>query len=511
MTHRHELTPPLFPPPSSLHAVSTWIMQHFAHTAVSLLSLTAPEAVLYSQQFFAAKRLKFILFLRPQDLGLSAQSPAAVDVGPGGEAAAGEEGKLLTIWRTIADAYKEHAIFAYMLGVGDRDTEILQFFHVEASTELPCVGAYDPATDSKFRSTTTQPENAHLLEFVDGVVGGKVDKMLRSEVVVSPLAQQTQQAQLKGVSPVRLFGANVLQEVTKSGADTLLLVYNGPKANYQVRADFDALTSLFAAEKRLLLASIDVSRNDLPSTWLLSEANVGPKSPVLLWFPAGTGASEGRVLPREYITSEYSLENLVDFILQENSYRKGSASSVEEGASISPLQHGPSADLLRAAQRAAAGLAGKYQERGKWVTRNEDRQKMPSAWLDWAAGEVIYDGKRWHVVGAVSVLIALFLESFLSSARLLQKKKENKSLLTRGVQTMGTGTGQAAAADAVGANADITSDTAGIAATKIAAAEPAPILIPSGNKATAAKASSPVKLAKTADPLEVAAKEEGEL
>ena len=57
-------------------------------------------------------------------------------------------------------------------------------------------------------------------------------------------------------------------------------------------------------------------------------------------------------------------------------------------------------------------LRQQYELEDRWHRRNEGREVYPQAQLDWIAGEVVFDGKRWHVAAAAA-LVLLTLASLL--------------------------------------------------------------------------------------------------
>lgn len=51
------------------------------------------------------------------------------------------------------------------------------------------------------------------------------------------------------------------------------------------------------------------------------------------------------------------------------------------------------------------GLRLKYDSEERQFRRNEGRQVYENLILDWLAGEVVFDGKRWHLVAAAALAL----------------------------------------------------------------------------------------------------------
>ncbi len=377
--------------------LSAWVMQS-AFLGAELLSLASPQSKLYTNAFFASHHTKFILVLdRIDDIKETeverSEKPAVA-------------GDLVATWLRLAQKYTNRALFAYMLGSGE--TDLLHMFGLD-SMDLPRVVAIDPLKDWRYRSNATMPLNVESMnEFIASVLSGKQAHIPRSEKVILPHVQRATRIG-KTALPLRLYGLNVEQEVVMPGREALLLVHYGYKGpmltQYRLRAEFELLARACAKETdRVLVADIDANANDIPTSWLTS---LDPqRRPTLLWFPAMPHLSEEDNIsytPRKVPTSAHSLQGLVQFLRKESSF----------GASLQL----PSKTAVGELELLTDALSEQYANNAYWLVRNEDRVRLPTPWLDWAAGEIVFDGKRWHVAGFVGFFLAVILESCLSKAR----------------------------------------------------------------------------------------------
>ena len=82
------------------------------------LTLAQSTGEVFATQFFSARKLKFILFLRSAD-------------------AVGGAGSILEHWRALAETFKGSALFAYMVnaGVPDVRTELGGLMRVEMTCQ----------------------------------------------------------------------------------------------------------------------------------------------------------------------------------------------------------------------------------------------------------------------------------------------------------------------------------------------------------------------------------------
>lgn len=118
----------------------------------------------------------------------------------------------------------------------------------------------------------------------------------------------------------------------------------------------------------------------------------------MLWFPAkdkehGDESIPTLPLPRPYWDAGYSLVELVGFVQRESSFDQKTlrvATSEQLGSLMGDEE------ALRLA----------YEQEERWEKRNEGRMVYENAMADYLLGEVLFDGKAWHVAltGALAVL-----------------------------------------------------------------------------------------------------------
>lgn len=285
--------------------------------------------------------------------------------------------------------------------------DVVDYFSVDLSTDLPLIVAHDPSQDFKYKSQKlSDPTDATLQqEFVAGVLTGAIRKVLKSE----PVPRQVG----KVVKPViQAVGSNVIALVSQVDKDVLLEVYS-PNCVHcmRLRPTYDILGRAVQGDVRIVIAKIDGLANDLPASW-------GVKGyPTLLWFPAkdkpykvgkdGIAAPS----PKPYWDAGHSLHELVSFVRRQTSFDQKTlkVATVEQ---LGTLQGDE--DIARL----------QYEVEDRWNRRNEGRQVLSTAILDWIAGEIYFDGKRWHLLAAGAlavlslalVLYVLFTKNFTSSS-----------------------------------------------------------------------------------------------
>ncbi|CAM9895032.1 unnamed protein product, partial [Phaeothamnion confervicola] len=140
------------------------------------------------------------------------------------------------------------------------------------------------------------------------------------------------------------------------------------------------LARVFQAENRFLVGRVDHAVNDLPSSVAVESY------PALLWFPAADKpyTDPMRPVPRPFAGEGLSLHQLAAFVVEHSSFSPETLRAATPAQLFSVLTEEEAA--LREAAEAAA-----HRRR-----RNERRRRHGSRVLDWAVGEVVYDGKRWH-------------------------------------------------------------------------------------------------------------------
>lgn len=371
--------------------LSEWVLRH-SSPSMGELTLAQPAGEVFTTQFFSARKLKFILFLRPADV-----------VG-GGSA-------VLDHWRKLAETFKGTALFAYMVNAAVPD--VVEYFHVDVAADLPLVVAHDPLRDHKFKSerldlhTLGQP----LEDFVAGVVTGAIRKLVKSEPMPKPS---------KTPKPVlQVVGSNVISIVSQPDTDVLLEVYAPWCAHCkQLRATFDILGRAVQADSRIVIAKIDGTANDLPTSWAVKNY------PALLWFPAKDKPYKDAPVPRPYWDAGQSLHELVSFVQRSSSFDAKTlkiATSEQIGSLMGDEET----------------LRQQYELEDRWHRRNEGREVYPQAQLDWAVGEVVFDGKRWHFAAAGALALVTLLSLLYAVTRSKSATGKGASRSTAAAATAG--------------------------------------------------------------------------
>ncbi|RYH12563.1 hypothetical protein EON65_37945 [archaeon] len=359
-------------------SVSEWVLRNSA-PGLDELTLSTPSGELYATQFFSSRKLKFILFAGPEELDEEA----------------------LSVWRSISTLFPSKAIFAYMTQSDVAD--VVEYFNVDTSKDLPMIAAHQPASDSKYKSKKLDiHDKQQLQDFVVGVLTGLVPKVLKSE----PLPKKQ-----SGVAQ-RVVGSNVLDVVSKIDTDVLLAItVPGCAHCKRLLPAYELLGRAVQSESRILIARIDASANDLPSTWGVSDY------PTLLWFPARDKPYKESTVPtpRQYWDAGFSLQELAGFVQRDSSFDPKSL-RIATAEQLSSLQGDE--DIYRA----------KFEEEERVQRRNEGRIVYEVPFVDWLLGEVVFDGKRWHlgaaaVLGVTWVLMFLCIIATQSAQKSIQKKK----------------------------------------------------------------------------------------
>jgi hypothetical protein len=162
---------------------------------------------LYATQFFTARKLKFILLLRPDDVISSFQAPeedGSVQLGA------------IDAWRKLSETFQGSALFSYMVGKSVPD--IFEYFGVDPSKDLPMIVAHNPSKDHKFKSKRLSGSKVNdataFQEFVAGVLSGAISHVLKSE----PVPRENKGHVLTAV------GSTVVSIVSQQDKDVLLEV-----------------------------------------------------------------------------------------------------------------------------------------------------------------------------------------------------------------------------------------------------------------------------------------------
>jgi protein disulfide isomerase len=364
--------------------LSEWILKHSAPRCAEL-SVSSQAGEIYATQFFSSRKLKFILFLSEADSQTSAGK------------------KAIAQWKTLGDTFRKKALISYMIGnsVGD----VMSFFDIDADSDIPLIAAHDPVNDAKYKSGLLHLSNDRLMQdFVAGVLSGVVPKVVKSEPVPKKSKSKV----------VHAVGSNLIDLVIQPEKDVLLEVY-APWCQHckKLRATYDILAKAMEAEERIVIAKIDGTANDLPASWTIKGY------PALLWFPAKDKpySSKTSITPRPYWDAGHSLHELVSFVQKEGSFDKRTlkiATTEQLGTLLSDEE----------------SLRAKYEEEDRWTRRNEGRDVNDNVLVDYLIGEVVFDGKRWHI-GAAALLVLLSIGSVLYGF-IIQQKVGKQSKVKQG-------------------------------------------------------------------------------
>lgn len=369
--------------------LSEWVLSN-SSPSMGELTFSAPSGELYATQFFSSRKLKFILFLRASDVTNQMSGGASV----------------IDNWQDVSQTFRGKALFAYL--VQDVVADVVEYFNIDVDNDLPLIVAHDPSHDYKYKSARLMKLDTNTFQdFVAGVLTGAIKRMIKSE----PEPKSTTKGMAGGIGKnkgkggvaakstvVKLVGTNVVNAVSSEDKDVLLEVYAPWCAHCKKLAPtFDILGKAVQGEQRILLAKIDGTNNDLPPQWKVKGY------PTLLWFPAKDKPynSSGSI-PRPYWDAGHSLHEMFSFIIRESSFDPKTlkvATSEQLGSLLGDEE------TLRA----------QYEEEERWNKRNEGRVIYENEWVDFLAGEVVFDGKRWHVMaGGVLVVITLISVLFTS-------------------------------------------------------------------------------------------------
>lgn len=380
--------------------LSEWVLRN-ASPKMGRLHLTSPAGELYATQFFSSRRVKFILFLRPEDL-LAGDSSSDDE----------ENGGILAKWGALSSVMKGRAVFAYMVGADVPD--VLDYFSIKAHSDLPMIAAHDPSKDARYKSASLGSRGVQsaeaLYDYVTDVLEGRAGRELRSAPTPPEPSDPSVwghgddgggQASKEASVPQLLVGSNVVRRVSTPGKDVLLLLHRGPAHKY--KAELELLARAVAAEPRVVVAKIDLSLNDVPTSW----EGVAGTVPGLLWFRAadknkdksdgegedegdgestgGQGGETGKVAaPTRYWQAGMTLQEMLAFVQRQSSFE----ASTLRVASLEQLGM-----LLQELD----SLTVTYDDELRVSKRNDGRIVYESPGVDYLAGEIVFDGKRGHV------------------------------------------------------------------------------------------------------------------
>ena len=281
----------------------------------------------------------------------------------------------------VAEKHRGIALFSHC-GYGSFP-EVTDFFRVQTS-DLPALIYWNPQTEAQLLSPSLNPLDPSEVEFfVEAVLAGEYIPVPRTEA--EPKTQK---------GPVmKLVGSTFTKVVSQPDKDVLVLATQPlcPRCLDAATA-FELLGKALQVEDRVVLAKIDVMLNDLPPS--IDAIDVAP---ALLWFPSSSKPFNTEPVAKPYPKKSFNLADMLAFINKENSFGK---------------------DSLRIATNEQLGALAVDDQMVKTLLqaeevknlRNHMRQSYDHLALDWLAGEIIFDGHRWHIaILILSVLVNLAL------------------------------------------------------------------------------------------------------
>eukprot|EP01038_Epipyxis_sp_PR26KG_P004202 gene4202-5975_t len=364
--------------------LSDWILRNFSPETAEL-TISTPNGEVYATQFFSSRKLKFILFISPQFPNINI---------------------IIQYWKELATIFQGKAIFSYMTQFSVAD--VVEYFDINTSSDIPLIAAHQPTTDSKFKSSKLIElanydnnnndeetiEFKSMKEFVAGVITGKISKVLKSEAVPTVNKGTVQ----------KVVANNLIETVSNPDKDVMLLIYT-PWCQLckRIIPTYELLGKAVQSESRILVTKIDNVLNDIPISWIQSYRENNHNSnnndygtifstPIVLWFPKkdkpyeDNNNSNNIVIPtpRPYWDAGLSLQELMGFILRETSFNSKSL-KVATTEQIGSLLGDEETYRM------------KYLEEEHHNKRNEGRIIFQNKYYDMLLGEVVFDGKRWHI------------------------------------------------------------------------------------------------------------------
>jgi thiol-disulfide isomerase/thioredoxin len=294
--------------------ISDWVLKH-SSPSMGELTLSSSSGELFTAQFFSSAKLKFILLLSSSDLVMLSdelsEKPTSIDNDFDLDLSSLSA---IQTWQILSTYFKNKALFSYMVSdTPNSVADVMDFFNVKVS-DLPMIVAHDPTTDAKYKSKRivaseedSQSSNQQMKNFVAGVLSGVVSKIIKSEPIPK--------------NPVKNFvlqvvGHNLIDIVSQKDKDVMLELYAPWCAHCKrLRSTYDILGRAVAAESRIVVAKIDGTANDIPSSWNVKGY------PTILWFPAKDKPyASGTPVPRPYWDAGYSLHEMIAFMQREGSF-----------------------------------------------------------------------------------------------------------------------------------------------------------------------------------------------
>lgn len=310
---------------------------------------------------------------------------------------------VLDSWRSLSEVFKGEAIFSYM--TQNSVADVVEYFSIDVDKDVPIIAAHQPSTDSKYKSKRLDLTKLEAMQdFVAGVITEKVARVMKSE----PIPKKSTRPVIVAV------GSSVVDLVSQEEKDVLLVVYTPWCQNCRgLLPTYDILGRAVQGEERIIVAKIDATANDIPISWKVKS------DPTILWFPAKDKPYKNDVpVARNYWDAGFSLIELVGFIQREGSFD----SSTLKIATMEQLS------FLQTDEDAARE---KYILEELQFKRNEGRKIYDNQLLDFFDGEIVFDGKRWHLLVALIVSVwcigsTVFGLTTLAGLKSPTSRKKNK-------------------------------------------------------------------------------------
>eukprot|EP01035_Chromulina_nebulosa_P017651 gene17651-23232_t len=278
----------------------------------------------------------------------------------------------ITAWgqfHSTADSLRGHAVF-----YAATSDDVIDSFKLSRS-ELPLVYMIAEDGDGLIQYTGEILEynlSEWILRHTSPAMEGYISKIIKSQPI-----PKSNNGFVK-----HLVGYSVNDVVNLVDKDVLVEVYAPWCAHCKkIRSTYDMLGRAASAETRVIISKIDGVNNDIPANWNVKGY------PTLLWFPAKDKPYRNNVsIPRPYWDAGFSLYEMASFIQRESSF------------DIQTLRIATQEQLgqLLADEET---LKLKYELEDLFIKRNEGRDIYENYIIDYLFGEVVYDGKRWHLIG----------------------------------------------------------------------------------------------------------------
>jgi hypothetical protein len=404
-------------------ALIEWVLPH-SSPGISEITMKSALNRRYATQVFASAKTKFILLL-PDCFRKYAIRPAG----------AKENSHLVSALLSVSKSHKKDHIFSYAF---EMQPELADFFELPFDAVLvPTILAYDPSTQYKYKSAITSLEcgaetkefeallKREVSDYVESVRAGNALRIIRSESTADEATSEVCRTStvlcamnyLLRIRPppsyvVRAVGSTVEPLVNAPGKCTVLAVLNSALSDCEdcqyVEPVLDLLSRAAAPDSRLTVAKIDAANNDVPSNWGVSAY------PSLLWFcgkskenSSPIGFSSGRSNDFGIYAASGKLISLQEMVIQVSNLARSSLGNVRLA----------SPDQFSMLMMDFDSTNSYYESIYAYRRRNAGRVVQSSPYVDAIVGEVVFDGKLWHLGIVILAFICGLLIARPSSFR----------------------------------------------------------------------------------------------